>query len=235
MTDVNVTYLRDDTTEPKDKMSLKHEPKSSAKGWWNQRFRMQWPEDKDPSWHVDLILAHKIIAPILYENKQNIDLWRFHRMAARSLWGHQFSFNFYTTPETAHIICNSIKTNRLLKELLRSGIITEVLYECSDAVGAPNIEDSGDASWSFPIKKSWPYFITGVCEMWLKLIDEIAQNQSSGRTIKSLPKIITFYQGVNDAVKKTWREEGGHSLFHHLNAIFGYEPVLVHEVQLRRF
>jgi hypothetical protein len=214
---------------------MKQEVKSSAKGWWNQRFRMKWPEDKEPSWHTDMVLAHKIIAPILYEHKHNIDLWRFHRMAARDLWGHQFSFNFYTDTETASKICNALKSDKLLSRMKRSGVITEVLYECSDTIASPNIEDSGDAGWSYPVRKSWPYFIMGVCEMWLKLIEEMADNMPAGKKLKSLPQILAFYQDVNDTVKKTWQEEGGHSLLHHLNAIFGYEPVLVHEVQLRRF
>ena len=117
----------------------------------------------------------------------------------------------------------------------RAGVITEALYDCSDTVGSPNIEDTGDAGWSSPVKKSWPYFITGVCETWLKLIEEIVNNHSAGKKLNSLPKILTFYQEVNNAVNKTWREEGGHSLLHHLNAIFGYEPVLVHEWNLKRF
>jgi hypothetical protein len=211
------------------------ETEHPAKGWWNQRFRMKWPENKEPSWHVDLVLAHKIIAPILYQHKHNIDLWRFHRMAARDIWRHQLSFTFYTTPETANKICNSLKSDALLKKMKRAEVITEVLYDYSDTVGSPNIEDSGDAMWSSPVKKSWPYFITGVCEMWLKLIGEISNDLSAGKKLNSLPKILTFYQEVNNVVNKTWQGEGGHSLIHHLNAIFGYEPVLVHEVQLRRF
>ena len=51
--------------------TMKQEIKSSAKGWWNQRFRMKWPENKEPSWHIDLVLAHKIIAPVLYEHKKD--------------------------------------------------------------------------------------------------------------------------------------------------------------------
>jgi hypothetical protein len=206
-----------------------------VKGWWNQRFRMKWPENQEPSWHVDMVLAHKIIAPILYQHKHNIDLWRFHRMAARDLWGHQFSLNFYTSQETAYEICNSLKSDTLLKKMKRAGVVIEDLYEYSDKVAAPNIEDSSDTRWSSPVKKSWPYFIMGVCEMWLKLIEEIANNHSADKKLKSLPKILTLYQEVNIAVNKTWQDEGGHSLIHHLNAIFGYEPVLVHEVQLRRF
>ena len=122
-----------------------------------------------------------------------------------------------------------------MKRMKRAGVIIEDLYDDSYKIVSPNIDDSGDTIWSSPIKKSWPYFITGVCEMWLKLIEEIADDLPAGKKLKSLPKILAFYQEVNDAVKKTWQEEGGHALLHHLNAIFGYEPVLVHEVQLRRF
>jgi hypothetical protein len=214
---------------------MKRKVEDSNKGWWNERFRMKWPKNKEPSWHIDLVLAHKIIAPILYQHKHNIDLWRFHRMAAGDLCGHQFSFSFYTTPETAYQICNSLKSDALLKKMKRAGVIIEDLYDFSDKVVAPNIEDTSDTKWSAPIKKSWPYFIMGVCQMWLKLITEIAENLSAGKKLTSLPKLLAFYQKVNEAVIKSWQEEGGHALLHHLNAIFGYDPVLIYEWNLRRF
>jgi len=44
------------------------------------------------------------------------------------------------------------------------------------------------------------------------LKQEIANNHHAGKKLNSLPKIAAFYQEVNNAVNKTWQEEGGNSI-----------------------
>ncbi len=73
----------------------------SQNGWWYARFVMNWPADKEPSWYIDPLLAHRVVSPVLDRYGNDIVLWRFHRRAARDQAGHQFSFIFYATPETA--------------------------------------------------------------------------------------------------------------------------------------
>lgn len=206
-----------------------------AKGWWYARFRMKWPENQTPDWHVDLLLAHKIITPVLNRYMTNIDLWRFHRRAARDDEGHQFSITFYSSPETAQQVFKALKSDKLLKRMKRAGVIIQDLYEDPSRMIAPQIEDTSDGNWSPTIRKSWPYFIMGVCEMWLNLIDELSKNTLAAQKRPSLKKLLASYQKTNETIKNLWQTEGGHSLLHHLNAIFGYEPVLIHEVNLRRF
>jgi hypothetical protein len=75
----------------------------------------------------------------------------------------------------------------------------------------------------------------GVCHMWLALIEEFSGTHSRGRKVSSLPRLIGLYRLVNTSICKAWREEGSHSLLHHLNAVFGYEPVYVREIHQRRF
>jgi hypothetical protein len=203
-------------------------------GWWIARFRIHWPEGKVPLWHIDLLLAHKIVAPLLNQYKDDIGLWRFHRRAARDKEGHQFSLLFRSSPETASRIFNSLKQDSLLKQMKRSKMIIQDIYDDLKNTARPGIEDTSDSHWSPFIMKSWPFFIRGVCEMWLSLINQICESRPLARTT-SLKKIAAYYEGINEIVKEHWREEGGHSLLHHLNAIFGYDPVVVHEKNLRRF
>ena len=94
---------------------------SHSIGWWYARFRMKWPENTEPSWHIDLLVAHKIIAPVLYGNMADISLWRFHRRAARDAEGHQFSVTFYSSPETADQIFSSLKADKFLKKIKAFG------------------------------------------------------------------------------------------------------------------
>ena len=206
-----------------------------ANSWWYARFRMKWPENTDPSWHIDLLIAHKIIAPVLYVHANDISMWRFHRRAFRDIEGHQFSMTFYSSRETAAQIFGSLKGDRLLKRLKRSGIILKDIYDDTGKPSAFKIEDTSDGTWAPEIRKSWPFFIMGVCQMWLSLIVQTAESMSGKEKSISVQKSLVFYQRINEAIQTLWREQGCHSMLHHLNAIYGYEPVLVREVYLRRF
>jgi hypothetical protein len=213
---------------------MNEEPDVSM-AWWYARFRIKWPEDTDPAWHVDLLLAHRIIAPVLDQYRGDIVLWRFHRRAARDDEGHQFSLTFYSSPETANIIFDRLRSDALLRKMRRAGVIIRDIYDNTRKSNAPNIEDTSDGHWAVPIKRSWPFFIMGVCQMWLSLIVQITDGMAAKKKISSLPKMLAFYRQADEEIRTLWREQGGHSLLHHLNAIFGYEPVLVREVQLKRF
>ena len=213
---------------------MQEEP-HATQGWWYARFRIKWPENTEPSWHIDLLLAHKIIVPLLHRYSEAICFWRFHRRAARDIEGHQFSFTFYSSPETANQVLGSLRSDAILKKMKKAGLIIQDIYDDPARISTPRIEDTSDGTWSPQIRKSWPFFIMGVCQMWLSLITEVTASMPAQPKSSSLPKMILFYQRVNDTIKTLWREQGSHSLLHHLNAIFGYEPIFVREVNLRRF
>jgi len=211
---------------------MKHYVNNSTKGWWRVYFRIKWQKDKAPSWYIDLILAHKIISPVLEKYEDNLIFWRFHRRAIQDNAGHQFSFIFYTLPEIGDQIIDTVKSNKLLKEMEKDGLIVEWDFEEPNMTTQFNIEDTSDPKWSPLIKKSWPYFIMGVSKMWLTLIDQIAKEFSNKQKHLTL---LQIYQKVNEEIKQLWREQGHHSLLHHLNAIFGYEPIIIYEQRLMRF
>ena len=52
-------------------------PTSTDSAWWHARFQMDWPEDAAPSWHLDLLIAHRIVKPSLERHEHDIALWRF--------------------------------------------------------------------------------------------------------------------------------------------------------------
>jgi hypothetical protein len=64
--------------------------------WWYARYRLEWPQGAEPDWPVDLLLADRVIKPVLQSHRNEISYWRFHRRAIRDEAGHQFSFIFYT-------------------------------------------------------------------------------------------------------------------------------------------
>jgi hypothetical protein len=200
---------------------------SSRNGWWYARFAVNWPPDKEPSWYVDSLLAHRVVSPVLDQFGNEIVLWRFHRRAGRDQAGHQFSFIFYATQDTARGVFATIEADGTLKAMRNGGMIIRVSCDDLGTITRPNLEDTSDRAWSLPIQKSWPFYIMGVSEMWLNLIREVATRTSSGKPPANLAETLAFYEEVNAAIDKMWQEEGQHAFLHHLNAIFGYEPLVV--------
>ena len=208
---------------------------SPQNSWWYARFAMKWPPGAEPSWYVDPLLAQLVVAPVLAQHREELVLWRFHRRAVRDQAGHQFSFIFYASPQTAQEVFGALQADRTLKEMKTRGIIIRDVYDDTSVISHSNIEDSSDRSWSPPVQKAWPYFIMGVSEMWLNLIAEIANQTPGGKVSSSFEEVLGLYKQVNASLEQLWQEEGQHAFLHHLNAIFGYEPVMVREKRLMGF
>lgn len=208
---------------------------SEEYGWWYARFRMNWPQDTEARWYMDLFVAHQIILPVLNKFENDIYLWRFHRRAARDKAGHQFSFIFYASPSTAYNIYQNLSNDTLLTEIKFAGLIIEDIYDDPSFVSKPNIEDTSDKNWSSPIQEAWPYYIMGVSQMWLNLIRDIADDHANGSMPATIAEIEEFYQAVNTSLTELWEKEGRHAFLHHLNALFGYEPLVVYEKRLLKF
>ena len=222
--------------------SPKHEVKPVApeelpagNGWWRVRFKMNWPPDTEPIWHMDLYLAHQVIMPLLDENKHEIHLWRFHRRAKRDGAGRQFTFWFYSTPRTAQHIFGSLQSNPIIIDNLAAGILDDVVYDNPAKIKRPNIEDTSDPKWPDSIQNTWPYYITGVSRMWLNLVAEIADKDLEDDPPASQEEIDAFYRQVEESVTELWQNKGRHAFMHHLNAVFGYEPLIYHEKRFMNF
>jgi hypothetical protein len=214
---------------------LKTRELPSGHGWWFARFRMSWPPDTKPVWYVDLYLAHQVIMPKLEQYKRDIDLWRFHRRAARDGAGRQFSFIFYASPQTARHIFNALQADPLVAYLKTAGVLERDVYDDPTRVTRPDIEDTSDKHWPTSIQKTWPFYIMGASQMWLNLITEIAQKNLTGDPPASIAEIETFYQQVNQTVTELWQEEGRHAFMHHLNALFEYQPLIYREKRYLTF
>jgi hypothetical protein len=198
---------------------------TSEQGWWYAQFRIQWPENTEPSWHVGVCIAHRVILPILIEQGDKLALWRFHRRAARDQSGHRFSFIFYASPETADQVFDTLRADTFLAQMQDSGVVADIRFDDTTTITRPDIEDTSDPNWSPQIQKSWPYFIMGVSQMWLSSIMEIVEGISHEYDLSSIQGMFGFYRDVDVKIKTLWQEEGRHSLLHHLSAIFGYVPI----------
>ena len=224
-----------DQIQKHEMKSIESEALQSGIGWWYARFRLNWPSNTNPMWYIDLCIAHQVIMPLLDEYKSNIPLWRFHRRAARDDHGRQFSFIFYSSPQTAQLIFDTLRSDPFLRNLKFAGVIDEDVYDNPAVITKPHIEDTSDKNWPDSIQKTWPYYIMGVSQMWLNLIADVAADKMAGDPPSSLQDIEEFYQRVNETVTELWEMEGRHAFMHHLNAIFGYEPLIYWEKRSMTF
>lgn len=205
-------------------------PANSESGWWYARFRINWPEDSEPAWHIDVLLSHLVVSPVLDQYSEQIDLWRFHRRAGKDSAGHRLSFIFYSRADTAAEIYHAIETNETLKQLMESGIVEKLVVDNTDQIKKPHIEDSSDPVWNEIIQKSWPYYIMGISEMWLDMINRLAvYNQ------EKVDDPEKFYLHIHNAITLLWENEGSHAYLHHLNALFAYKPMAVTQRNMMRF
>ncbi len=204
-----------------------------AYGWWFVRFRMDRPTG-ETRWERDLLIAHRVAAPLIRTHEGEIDLWRFHRRAAEDETGHQFTFLFYTTAAVADSINQVIVENPLVVRMLADGVIQEVLTDAVDHNDRPNVGDSSDPKWSPVMQRTWPHYIMGVSRMWLAMIDHVSQEHGIADD-PTLGQLLEHYELVNNEVTHIWQQEGYHALLHHLNAIYGYEALVYWEKRWKSF
>lgn len=192
--------------------------------WWYARFKMDWGDGRRADFSQNLIIAHEVISPLLVRYSDEIGLWRFHRRASHDEAGHQFSFIFYTTPDAARRVFEYIGGAPVVKGLLESGDLLKLILDDPARPQRASIAATSDPNWPDSIQNSWPYFIMGVSLMWLDLLEQTVDPDE----IASQPGIsvrLDYYREVNDELTALWKRVGRHAMFHHINAIYGYEAL----------
>ncbi|MGH8120885.1 MAG: hypothetical protein ACRESK_09755 [Gammaproteobacteria bacterium] len=192
--------------------------------WWYVRYRIAWPEKADPDWRVDLLLADAVIKPVLDANRSQIRYWRFHRRANRDEAGHQFSFIFYADKDAAGRINSALMKDKLVSKLMVKNILAKVVTDNTVNNLRTGVQDTSDKNWPETLQNAWPAYIMGVSDMWLQLI---TQNVDQTPPDAGVDDLLGKYGYANDRITAMWQQEGRHAFLHHLNAIFGYEPIII--------
>jgi hypothetical protein len=208
-------------------------PSQDERAWWNIAFQLRWDGEQAPDWYLDALLADQVCAPALVDLGAQIDLWRFHRRAANDGAGHRFSLLVYTDTITAEVLIGQIRQQSVLQWLESDGYIESVTMTEMNRPELAPVARSSDAAWPPEIQASWPWFIMGVSQTWLSLIKQVTAEQPLEDP--SPDALLDYYAAVNNRVTALWRDLGQHVYLHHLNALFGYEPLVIRETNLKRF
>jgi hypothetical protein len=202
--------------------------------WWNINFRLRWEAQAQPAWHLDALLADQICAPALLAHRAQIALWRFHHRAVTDAAGHQSRLSVFTDLATANALHAQIHDNSLLRSLESNGQVVSISMNTLNQAAHARIAQTSDATWPAEIQANWPYFIMGVSQTWLSLINLVRAQIAKPRHA-DLTSMLNDYQEVNTRVNTLWREQGQHAYLHHLNDVFGYQPLIIRETNLKRF
>jgi hypothetical protein len=198
--------------------------------WWTVRFKIGWPGDTQPNWSMGVLLADAVVKPVWLKHRESIPLWRFHRRAARDAAGHQFSFIFYAVPSEAKAVVEDILANPVLETLLARKLIETVKTDDTGSPSRSDIAGMSDPEWSPSLQKAWPPYIMGVSAAWLDLIDRYSEEkkpENDNPENNEIDGLLKRYRGVNESIIRIWTREGQHAFLHHLNAVFGYQPVYI--------
>jgi hypothetical protein len=199
---------------------------SEELSWKSCYIKITWQEGMQPDWGVDLFLAHAVFGPVLSELGDQLPRWRFHRRAGQDEGGHQFSFLYFSSFDTAVRVNELIDNSEVLNRALDSDALDVVYCYSPDDTTRPDIEDTSDPIWSATMQRHWPAYIMGISSLWLGLIDDAV---GSINLEDDLSMILNQYREANNTVTAIWQSEAQHALLHHLNAVFGYQPMIINK------
>jgi len=194
--------------------------------WHTSCFRMPFAADGRPVWGRDLLLADRVLAPLLAAHRDDIVLWRFHRRAASDEAGHQFSLLLYTTDAAYAAIVAAIDGDATVATLRRESQLTSVRHGCRAEQSRPELGATSDPAWDPAIQRTWPYFIMGVSASWLALIQDLAAAPPADAPPASTDP-VAFYTAIDQRIAKLWAEQGQHAYLHHLSGLYGYKPLRI--------
>ena len=209
-------------------------PQLENLAWWQLRFKLSWPPDEAPDFSEHLLIAEQILLPQIVRHKDALPLWRFHRRAGRDDAGHQFSLIFLADEKTADAIGGAIENDELVAWLKQQGMLEKTSLARRGPEELAKLEETSDPTWPLEIQRSWPWFIMGVSTAWLMQVQEISQRQGLPETA-TYPELHDHYRGVSTTLNAQWRDFGQHAYLHHLNAVYGYQPIKIRSSELKTF
>jgi hypothetical protein len=195
--------------------------------WYTIGFKIKWDKISSPNFVVDLFIIDLLINPAVKNFKSDLILWRFHRRAARDDAGHELKFIFYTSSKIAEQVFNYIRSNDFYDIIINNYTETTGvnLSVYNKEVDSCKIEATSDSAWPLEIQKTWPYYIMGVCDMFINFIEEIKKSKDIKIDKNNLKQTESSYKEIEQEITKQWFGYGQHAFLHHLGAIFAYNPI----------
>lgn len=191
--------------------------------WYSFQFKFEFEQNTPPKWWLDILVIDTVVRDVMEKHKNDIGLWRFHRRADHDTSGHKLTLFCYTTEEVSIAIDEIARCHKSIVILKENSL----LFDYTTGNSGSSVEGTSDPRWSIEVKKAWPYYIMGISQLILDLIDRIKNQQDPLDDGAGIDVIKRYYASINNRVIAIWQNEGGHAFLHHLNAMFGYTPILM--------
>jgi len=203
--------------------------------WWYLAFKIkQPPPDKGVAYpYIDLLLAHKVVKPLIDKYSMDLKSWHFHRRWKLDDVGHLFCFYFRCENSIKDRMSHEIENNtstRILKDL---NIILSI--ECNEK--EPNKKDIYTwGEWPKSVNINFPLFVHSISKMWLDLIDEIKDFiPVSSPEPETFEELQIFYQQIEANLNNEWLYRGAQFTYHHVSGVFGYSPTMISPDKIRGY
>lgn len=205
---------------------MQSKPNNASSGWWEVRFIVAHSQEQIPNWHIDALIAHETLKPILIKTRDSILFWRIHRVYHSEEGGHQFNLKFFCDKNIAGDIYEAIKRDKTIKALINTDRVIKITYTSRRKINA-NISGTSDQNWDSSIQESWPHYAMGLSEMWLQLIELIKPHAQQEESAEGISSLIGKYEAIHNHLLGLWQNNGGHAVMHMSHSIMGWVPVHV--------
>jgi hypothetical protein len=197
--------------------------------WYDYFFRIEEFNPNPPNWRtwIDLFLLDAVIGESLRTQPDDLS-WLIHRRWVPDEAGHEFKFSCYCSFDAANRLDQSIR-NLQAFQLYEKQLATysrRARYEC---VPGSALFPRGEAWWPTEIPAPWTGFICGASRCLLELIIEVKRGPRlpcAPPVMHDVKSIEQFYGQIEYMVDSVWQGYGQHAFLHHLNAVFGYLPLI---------
>ena len=136
--------------------------------------------------------------------------------------------------DTAAEIGAAVDNDELVAWLQSQGMLEKTRLQRRGSEELGRLEETSDRGWPPEIQKSWPWFIMGASTAWLMQVQTTSQEVGLPESA-TFPQMQDHYREVSARINDQWRDFGQHAYFHHLSAIYGYQPVKIRSSELRTF
>lgn len=172
---------------------------------------------------ISFIVINEIFKPIIRNNNEKLEwkYWRYHARSSDDLTN--IKLIIYTDENNFNIFKDLMEKgkDKLDEEISK----TLTFADCKDQGDTDRYYEIGGSStptWPKELQNTFPVYIQGACDTYLRIIDEFEKS-----LIKQKGKLsfISYYQELYNKIKFLWYANGWGSFCHHLGACFLYEPI----------
>jgi hypothetical protein len=191
-------------------------------GWYGHKLLIERPSPAETRWWIDLLLLDTVVREWVDSGPDSIGPWRFHRRAADDKTGHKFELLHYGTAQARDRTAHFVSEHEVVATLLAAGLIRDLFAHDYGA----GIDAASAPDWPESLARAWPSYIRGASESILQLVDELRDSEPPVVGDGFVGEAEAYYSGIMADLTQVWRDWGSHAYFHHLNGLFGYQPLI---------